>query len=168
MIEDVLNNETELITVSVGEPLFFIDTKLKSVSVGKFPEFPNCLEVKGDLIVNGVNINDMLNSQEGLEIEAIAGTPYIDFKNDSTIDYDARIVLTEDDKLEVLGADLHVQNIVSPAFSSTNVDGGYTDEYFNIKAKANVISTAIWHLNNSLGNMFCESLAEFLKINESI
>ena len=147
-----LNNETELITVSVGEPLFFIDSKLKSVSVGKFPEFPNCLEVKGDLIVNGVNINDMLNaSTDGIEVEAIGGTPYIDFRNDSTIDYDARLILQDDDKLELLGADLYVQNIVSSKFSSIYNSGGYADEYFNIKAKLTVPTTASWHVDNVVG-----------------
>ena len=141
MIEDVLNNETELVTVSVGEPILFLDTKLKSVSIGKFPEFANCLEVKGDLIVNGTNINDMLN----------ASTEYIDFKNDTGVDYDARLVLQDDNTLELLGADLYVPNIVSRTFSSIYNSGGYADEYFNIKAKATVPTTASWHVDNVVG-----------------
>ena len=50
------------------------------------------------------NTRGMLKPDQGSSIElGGSGTPYIDFSNDMTTDYDARIVLTGDNTLDVKG-----------------------------------------------------------------
>lgn len=58
-----------------------------------------------------------INAGGSLEIVKEASTPFIDFKNDSADDFDARIVLTGDDVLSVQGAALDVRRIQHQAAS---------------------------------------------------
>ncbi|MEK7706115.1 MAG: hypothetical protein AAB426_14235, partial [Myxococcota bacterium] len=54
-------------------------------------------------------LNVVSSGSPGIEVRSsAAGTPYIDFANDSAANYDARIILTADDVLEVQGADMRV------------------------------------------------------------
>jgi len=49
-----------------------------------------------------------LNTDQGASIELRGtGTPYIDFSNDASTDYDGRMILTNNDALSVEGADLN-------------------------------------------------------------
>lgn len=64
-----------------------------------------------------------------IEIVKEASTPFIDFKNDSADDFDARIVLTGDDVLSVQGAALDVRrlqhqaaSIISPTALAANTN----------------------------------------------
>ncbi|MDO8444582.1 MAG: tail fiber domain-containing protein [Deltaproteobacteria bacterium] len=50
-----------------------------------------------------------LSTDQGASIElGGSGTPFIDFSNDSTSDYDMRITLTGDDKLEIAGGNVGI------------------------------------------------------------
>jgi len=59
----------------------------------------------GQLYANG-GIYSPWTETRNIELRASGSMPYIDFSNDSSIDYDARLVLTSDDILEVQGASL--------------------------------------------------------------
>lgn len=55
------------------------------------------------------------DSNGGIEVRGEAGgIPYIDFANDATVDYDARIKLTGDDALTIEGTNVGI-GITSPA-----------------------------------------------------
>ncbi len=43
------------------------------------------------------------DNNAGIELRGVGGTPYIDLSNDATIDYDFRIILTENDELGIRG-----------------------------------------------------------------
>lgn len=58
--------------------------------------------------VNGQITSSGLNAP-WMELRSNGGTPFIDFSNDNSIDYDARIVLNGNDSLEVQGANLNVR-----------------------------------------------------------
>lgn len=57
------------------------------------------------------------------------GTPYIDFSNDATIDYDARIILAANDRLTVDGAEFVVLNTISAKRVKVTTTG-YPDYVF--------------------------------------
>jgi len=52
----------------------------------------------------------------GMELrsETTGGTPFIDFANDGSSDYDARIILSGDDELNITGADLGIYGALKP------------------------------------------------------
>ncbi len=53
----------------------------------------------------------MLKNNQGASIElGGTGTPYLDFSNDTTIDYDARLILTGDDSLNFAGTNVGIGN----------------------------------------------------------
>lgn len=57
------------------------------------------------------------------------GTPYIDFSNDPTTDYDARIILNNDNRLTVSGAEFNVLNTLSAKRVKVTATG-YPDYVF--------------------------------------
>jgi len=65
----------------------------------------------------GVQItgSDASNSP-GIELTGDAEPPYIDFQNDITgTDFDGRIILSDDDTLSIIGADLECPNCIDPS-----------------------------------------------------
>jgi hypothetical protein len=61
-------------TVNKGEPIFMIDEKLKSIGVGRFPKFPNSLEMQGPFRNTG-DIKAINPTNETAEV-------YLGWKND--------------------------------------------------------------------------------------
>lgn len=58
----------------------------------------------------GTGVAKLVNDQGGsLEIGGV-GTPYLDLKNDPTIDYDMRIILSGDDGLNIAGGRVGIDN----------------------------------------------------------
>ncbi len=49
-----------------------------------------------------------------LRSETTGGTPFIDFANDGSADYDARIILSGDDDLNIVGADFGIYGALKP------------------------------------------------------
>lgn len=65
----------------------------------------------------------MLKNNQGAAIElGGAGTPYLDFSNDMTSDYDARLILTGDDSLNLSGANIGINNNAPTARLDVNGD----------------------------------------------
>lgn len=75
---------------------------------GSTVEFTDALTIRNDgNIVWGSG--SMLRTEAGGSIElGSSGTPYIDFRNDPTTDYDARLILRGDDQLQLAGANFLV------------------------------------------------------------
>lgn len=60
--------------------------------------------IKGDISANGnITTSSKLNGKS-MELRANGGTPYIDFSNDNSVDYDARLILTQDGILDLQGS----------------------------------------------------------------
>ncbi len=57
------------------------------------------------------------------------GTPYIDFSNDATTDYDARIILSGNNRLTIQGAQVEVTNMISATRMKVTATG-YPDYVF--------------------------------------
>jgi Siphovirus protein of unknown function (DUF859) len=53
VVADKLSSRTLLLSVSSGKPIFFIDSKKRSVGVNKFPDGSNTFEVEGDVDATG-------------------------------------------------------------------------------------------------------------------
>ena len=61
----------------------------------------------------------------GVDLKSSGNTPYIDFSNDTSIDYDVRLILTGDDVLSVQGGGLDFAlNINSATTSDTIASSG--------------------------------------------
>lgn len=78
----------------------------------------------------------------GIEVRAVGGTAYIDFSNDDSIDYDARLYLAANDNLALRGSDF----TVAEGFALKTADGTgtyttstYTDSngHYNILPQSN-------------------------------
>jgi len=91
---------------------FFIQQEDGNVGIGtKSPS--QKLDVNGNVKASAfiTNIVSLGNDPNGnLEFRSVGKTPYIDFSNDSSSDFDMRIILTGDKKLEINGGDLKVTN----------------------------------------------------------
>jgi len=217
-IKDRLSTKTSSLLIGAGQPIMFIDSKKKSVGIGKFPVNSNSFEVEGRIFVtnsegmrlqapsssnatyltffkdagspatrsgyvgfgsptnnrlhiynemtggeiylyaqNGVrSVGDVIiekgnpklelkgTGSPGIELTSTnGGLPYIDFSNDSTSDYDIRVIQASDTSLEIQGGSLRIVNqpylttrngsqslspnawtILNHGTTSTNIGGG--------------------------------------------
>ncbi len=78
------------------------------------------LHNQGDQVINGgLKLNRLnfgtsyLDAGNRIELRSDNYTPYIDFSNDLTSDYDVRMILQEDDKLTLGGAMLNLYRVFS-------------------------------------------------------
>lgn len=55
----------------------------------------------------------LIRQTGAVELVSNASTPYLDWKNDATEDFDARLILTGNDQLELQGADIEFENDVA-------------------------------------------------------
>lgn len=70
-------------------------------------DFTNALTIENDGDVVWANGSAVLRTDQGGSIDlGGSGTPYIDFSNDPSSDYDARLILRADDALELSSANL--------------------------------------------------------------
>jgi len=94
------------------------------------------LDVAGDLFVrqaagsnNHVRIRAASDGNTAIELrsETLGGTPYIDFANDAATDFDVRLALAGDDRLNVEGGTVRVgrnQNATESVLGVTNMNAG--------------------------------------------
>lgn len=68
-----------------------------------------------------------IDNAEAIEVRWDGGTPFIDFSNDLGSDFDARMILNNDNELEVTGADLKVADVL--VSGNTALGYGATDSY---------------------------------------
>lgn len=107
-ITDKLGNVSSLQTVISGKPLWFVDSKLKSIGFNKFPIAINTFELDGHIDATGKVTANELHAKATLTVKPLSGTanaavelggttgastPFIDFHSGATAsDYDSRIV----------------------------------------------------------------------------
>ena len=95
--------------------------------------------MKADIDMNGHSLIDVAR----MEMRRTDGVyPYLDFSNDPTSDYDARLYLAGNDTLAVAGAELYSGNIRSTTSTATNHNSTYANAYSsNTTYDAATIST---------------------------
>jgi len=105
----------------------FVDQSANRVGIGTNSPLSK-LHVNGN--VQWGTSGASLTTNQGAAVELRGtGTPFIDFSNDATIDFDARIVLENNNRLTVEGAQLSVKNTVSATRMKVTATG-YPDYVF--------------------------------------
>jgi len=86
------------------------------------------LDVNGEISWGSAGAKLTGNQGAAIELRG-TGIPFIDFSNDASIDYDARIVLNGNDRLTVVGAEFNVLNTLSAKRVKVTTTG-YPDYVF--------------------------------------
>jgi len=101
-----------------------------------------------------------LKPNQGASIELGGeGTPYIDFSNDATSDFDARMILDNDDQLRVAGGNLKVDGSI--------IVGGDIPGYLRDGEAGNALESTTLINTNTGKNQDCNSKLT-VRIDESI
>lgn len=87
------------------------------------------LDVNGDIRWGSAGASLTSNQGAAMELRG-TGTPFIDFSNDATVDYDARFILQNNDRLVLDGAELNVLDIISAKRVKVTTTG-YPDYVFD-------------------------------------
>ena len=103
--------------------------------------------------IDKTNAYSKLNLEQGIELRwALPSTPYIDFSNDNTADYDARIILNSDTLLSILDANLTIQGTTYPTADATydlGISGTNRWRNLYLSGTANVVDLACTDCINS-------------------
>jgi len=98
-----------------------------NVGIGKAdPEAK--LDVNGAIRWGSAGASLTTNQGAAIELRG-TGIPFIDFSNDATVDYDARLVLNNNNQLTVQGADFSVLNVLTAKRMKVTATG-YPDYVF--------------------------------------
>lgn len=98
-----------------------------NVGIGKADPLAK-LDVNGGIRWGSAGASLTTNQGAAIELRG-TGIPFIDFSNDATIDYDARLVLANDNRLTVQGAEFAVLNTISAKRMKVTATG-YPDYVF--------------------------------------
>lgn len=175
-IEDQLEGVTlKTLTVAQGTPILFVDSKLKSVGVGKFPTGTGTFETANSVIAKDIKLTDGTNTTTALTMQTgdanghgvmlgwggrtvigggEGGQTFI--ANDSSSGGTENIYLASDGNVWMMAG---LQDWASRygwtfrsdgAFNFPNANSQYLDQYGNVKGWASTLSST-WNVIDSSG-----------------
>ncbi len=102
------------------------------------------LDVNGTIAWGSAGASLTANQGAAIELRG-TGTPFVDFSNDASIDYDARIILLGDDRLTVQGAEFNVLNTLSATRVKVTTTG-YPDYVFKADYDLKTLEEVAHHI----------------------
>jgi hypothetical protein len=123
----IFDNASGYIQNSGGDS--WINDTLK-VTGNVYPSADNSYSLGLDPVWSGSTYRwNKVHVSQGMEARWNGGTPYIDFSNDNTSDYDSRLILTGDDVTELQGSGLTVFGTTYVGSTNANKMVKFTDAW---------------------------------------